>query len=88
MPHSVSAQSSQPQFHHRAGATAALRPGAQGETQHASSGAFAGFIVPFILALKQTAQSQASPFGKGSCFTFQVHPSILAKFPNETEVMG
>lgn len=44
--------------------------------------------MPFILALKQTAQSQASPFGKGSCLTFQVHPSILAKFPNETEVMG
>lgn len=78
----------QPQFHLPAGATATLRPGAQSKTQHASSGAFAGFIVPFILAPKQTALSQASPFGKGSRFSFQVHPSILAKFPNETEVMG
>lgn len=86
MLHAVAAQSSHP--HVPAGATAIIQPARQGETQHTSPGAFGGFIVPFVLTPQQAALSQASPFGKGSHFSFQVHPSILAKFPNEPEVMG
>lgn len=52
-------------------------PGAQGGAQLVSSRASADFIMPFSMAPKQTALSQASPFGKHSCSTFQVHPSVF-----------
>lgn len=71
---------SQPEFHVSPGATSSLTWSTAG-TQQLSLRGFADFVVLLFIAPKQTAPSQDSPFGKHSCFTFQVHP-------NAAEAMG
>lgn len=64
MPHAAAAQS--PQLTVSSSHWTHSNPGALGKTQHASSGAFEGFIGPFILAPRQPVLSQDRPSGKGS----------------------
>lgn len=67
---------SQLQFHLPPGATSSLT-WSTGRDSASQFRGFCRFYRAFFIAPKQTAFSQASPFGKCSCFTFQVHPSIF-----------